>query len=129
MWRATGVEPTELIASTPGCSRSASTATLSPWTTLNTPSGSPASSHHSERLANRVTVDISRHVLGELALEQVRDAAGELDHLNAAGNFAHGVGQHLAVLRRDGARQLMSALVQQGAIGKEDARALGQRRC
>src|SRR5918995_4740783 len=43
MWRAIGVEPTKLTAAMPGCSRIASTATLSPWTTLNTPSGTPAS--------------------------------------------------------------------------------------
>src|SRR3954462_5744241 len=44
MYFATGVEPTNLSASTSGWSSSASTATLSPWTTLKTPSGSPASS-------------------------------------------------------------------------------------
>src|SRR5918994_7268726 len=43
MYRAIGVEPTKLIAATSSCSSSASTATLSPWTTLKTPSGTPAS--------------------------------------------------------------------------------------
>ena len=43
MYRAIGVEPTKLTAATSGCSRSPSTATLSPWTTLKTPSGRPAS--------------------------------------------------------------------------------------
>ena len=53
MYSAMGVEPTKEMASTSGCCRSASTATLSPWTTLNTPSGSPAclSSSASSRLA------------------------------------------------------------------------------
>jgi hypothetical protein len=37
-----------------------------------------------ERLADRVDVDAGRDLLGELALEQVRDAAGELDDLEAA---------------------------------------------
>lgn len=32
-----------------GCSRSRSTAGLSPWTTLKTPSGSPASRHRAAR--------------------------------------------------------------------------------
>ncbi len=32
-----------------GCSRMASTATLSPWTTLKTPSGTPASASRSAR--------------------------------------------------------------------------------
>src|SRR6202012_2427124 len=42
---AIGVEPTKLTAAMSGWSRMASTATLSPWTTLNTPSGSPASAY------------------------------------------------------------------------------------
>src|SRR6476659_2879390 len=40
---ATGVEPTKEMAPTSGCSSTASTATLSPCTTLKTPSGTPAS--------------------------------------------------------------------------------------
>src|ERR1700685_2940502 len=42
---AMGVEPTKLTALMPGWPRMESTATLSPCTTLNTPSGSPASAH------------------------------------------------------------------------------------
>src|SRR3954447_10044679 len=42
MYCATGVDPTNEIALTSGCSSSASTATLSPCTTLKTPSGSHA---------------------------------------------------------------------------------------
>ncbi len=42
MYCAIGVEPTKDSADTSGCSSSASTATLSPCTTLNTPSGNPA---------------------------------------------------------------------------------------
>src|SRR5258708_21564602 len=38
-----GVEPTKLTAWMVGWARIAFTATLSPWTTLKTPSGSPAS--------------------------------------------------------------------------------------
>ena len=49
MWRATGVEPTKLTAAMPGWVRIASTATRSPCTTLNTPSGSPASASSSAR--------------------------------------------------------------------------------
>jgi hypothetical protein len=40
-----GVEPTNETAATPAWSSNASTASLSPCTTLNTPSGSPASAH------------------------------------------------------------------------------------
>ncbi len=43
MYFAIGVEPTNDTAWMSGCSRIASTATLSPWTTLKTPSGTPAS--------------------------------------------------------------------------------------
>src|ERR671937_2154713 len=43
MYLAIGVEPTNETAAMSGCSSTASTATLSPWTTLNTPSGTPAS--------------------------------------------------------------------------------------
>src|SRR5687768_10380409 len=42
MYLAMGVEPTNETAATSGCSRMRSTATLSPWTTLKTPSGKPA---------------------------------------------------------------------------------------
>src|SRR5581483_3279107 len=44
---AIGVEPTNEIAAMSGCASNASTATLSPWTTLNTPSGRPASASSS----------------------------------------------------------------------------------
>jgi hypothetical protein len=42
MYCAIGVEPTKESAFTCGCASSASTASLSPCTTLNTPSGRPA---------------------------------------------------------------------------------------
>ena len=42
-WRATGVEPTKLTASMPSWARIASTISLSPCTTPNTPGGRPHS--------------------------------------------------------------------------------------
>ena len=57
MYFAIGVEPTKEIAATSGWSSRASTATLSPWTTLKTPSGSPASAYSS---ATRFEADGSR---------------------------------------------------------------------
>src|SRR3954469_2887412 len=57
MYLAIGVEPTNDTAATSGWSSSASTATLSPWTTLKTPSGSPASAYSS---AIRFDTDGSR---------------------------------------------------------------------
>ncbi len=47
MYCAIGVDPTNETAATSGESRIASTATLSPCTTLNTPSGRPACCHSS----------------------------------------------------------------------------------
>ncbi|MCY1414621.1 hypothetical protein D9M71_300760 [compost metagenome] len=49
MCRAMGVEPTKLTAWMSGWARIASTASLSPLTTLNTPAGRPASSSSSAR--------------------------------------------------------------------------------
>src|SRR5688500_6867380 len=43
MYFAIGVEPTKEIEAMSGCTSSASTASLSPWTTLKTPGGRPAS--------------------------------------------------------------------------------------
>ena len=54
MYFAIGVEPTKDTESTCGSVSSVSTASLSPWSTLNTPSGSPASFHSS---ASQFAVD------------------------------------------------------------------------
>src|SRR6476646_10775057 len=48
MYSATGVEPTKLTPLMSGWSSIASTASLSPWTTLNTPGGNPASWNRSQ---------------------------------------------------------------------------------
>src|SRR5258706_13414995 len=57
MYCAIGVEPTNEIAATFGCSSRRSTATLSPWTTLNTPGGKPASA---SSCAHNIEADGSR---------------------------------------------------------------------
>ena len=144
MYSAIDDEPTKPIALTRGSVSSVSTASLSPLTTLSTPSGSPASRNSSamphrhrrialrrledegvaagdrgralphrdhgreverrdagddaERLAHRIEVDAGAGAFGELALQQVRNAAGELHHLEAALDVALGVGEGLAVL-------------------------------
>ena len=51
-----------------------------------------------ERLAQRIEVDAGAGAFGVFALQQMRDAAGELDHLEAALDVALGVGEGLAVL-------------------------------
>src|SRR6266705_663222 len=57
MYCAIGVEPTNEIAAIFGCSSNRSTATLSPWTTLSTPGGRPASVNN---LAQKFAHDGSR---------------------------------------------------------------------
>ena len=59
---------------------------------------------HAQRVALGVHVDAGRDALGVAALEQVRDAARELDHLLAARDLADGVGEDLAVLGGDDRR-------------------------
>ena len=50
---------------------------------------------------------------GIFALQRMRDAAGEFDHLEAALNVAAGVGDHLAVLGREQVRELVHVLFDQ----------------
>ena len=54
-----------------------------------------------ERLAHGKQVDARAGALGEFALEEVRNAAGELDDFEAALHVALGVGEGLAVLGRE----------------------------
>jgi hypothetical protein len=68
---------------------------------------------HPDRLAQRVRVDLRADVLGVLALEQMRDAAGELDHLDAALHRAHRIGQRLAVLLGHYAGKILLVSLQQ----------------
>ena len=72
---AIGVEPTNETDATPGCVSSASTASRSPWTTLNAPSGRPASASHSA---------ISSDADGSFSLGLRMNA---LPHASASGNI------------------------------------------
>ena len=81
-----------------------------------------------ERLPDGVAVDVGRHVLGELALEEVRQAAGELDHLESAADLAHRVRQHFAVLARQDLGEVALAALDELAEGEEDARPGSERR-
>ncbi len=65
---------------------------------------------HAERLAQRVHVDAGAGALGVLALDQVRDADGELDDLDAALDVALGVGDGLAVLDGEQFGELVDVL-------------------
>ena len=51
-----------------------------------------------ERLAVGMRVDLRPDIARELALQEMRDAAGELHHLDAARDLAQRVGMRLAVL-------------------------------
>ena len=57
----------------------------------------------------------------------MRDPAGELDHLEPAGDLAHRVGEHLAVLGREDAGDLLTTFVQELADVEHQLRALGER--
>ena len=68
---------------------------------------------HAQRLAQRVAVHAGSDAVGELALQKLRDAAGELHHLDAAGDLARRIGQHLAVFTSDQRGQLVAVGLQQ----------------
>ena len=153
MYCAIGVEPTNETAATSGWSSSVSTASLSPCTTLKTPSGRPACCHSSATSSDAegsrslglrtkalpqaiatgcihigtitgklngvmpaTTPSGSRNeyvstsggdLVREVAFEQMRYAAGELDDLEPAQHLAAGVGEDLAVLAGDQLGQLV----------------------
>src|SRR5439155_18323649 len=62
---------------------------------------------YAQRLADRIQIHARGDVVRELALHEVRDSAGELDHFEASLDRALGVGEHLAVLVRDEERELV----------------------
>ena len=78
------------------------------------------------RLLRGVHVDAARDLLGVLALQQVDEAGGELDVLDAARDLAGRVGEHLAVLARDDRGELGGALLQQLAQAEEHVGALDE---
>src|SRR5204863_720763 len=80
-----------------------------------------------KRLANRVDVDACRRLLGHAALQEMRDAAAELDHLEPARDLAQRVREHLAVLARKELRDLLALLVEELADREEELRPLRQR--
>ena len=80
------------------------------------------------RLAERVRVDAAGDLIAVLALEQLRDAGGELDDLPAADHLAPGVVERLAVLGADDRRELVLVLDEQLAEREHDARARRHRR-
>ena len=70
-------------------------------------------SHHTQGLAQCPVVDAGGHLLGVIALEQLRNAGGEFDDVDATRHLALGIGEHLAVFGGDGVGQGVFVLVQQ----------------
>jgi hypothetical protein len=66
-----------------------------------------------ERLAQGPVVDAGRDLVGEVALQQLRDAAGELDDVDPTCDLALRVGEDLAVLGGDHRGQRVAVLLQQ----------------
>ena len=60
-----------------------------------------------QRLPDRPAVHVRRDVLRELPLEELRDPARELHHLEPSLHLATGVGEHLSVLAHDRAGELV----------------------
>ena len=79
-------------------------------------------------LLHRVHVDAARDLLGALALQQVHEARGELDVLDAAADLALGVGEDLAVLVREDRGELVLALDEQVAELEEHVGPLDEAR-
>ena len=76
--------------------------------------------HHAERLADLVDVDPGADLLAESALEQVRDAGGELEVLEAARDLAERIGPDLAVLARQVGRDLLAMLLHEVPDAEHD---------
>ena len=72
-------------------------------------------------LAHGIHIDTRCHVVGERALQQMGNAAGELDDFEPPGNGTHGIGVHLAVLGGDDACQGVHVVVQESLELEHDA--------
>ena len=73
-----------------------------------------------ERLADLEDVHAGRRLLGETALEQVRDAGGELEVLEPAGDLTQRVRGDLAVLGGQQRRDLLAVLLDQVPDAEHD---------
>ena len=74
-----------------------------------------------------MAVDAGPDVRRVFALLQMRNAAGKLHHFQAAGQFAHRVGEDLAVLFADKTGQTFHILFQQRFEAEHHTRALKRR--
>src|SRR6185437_10840412 len=67
----------------------------------------------SERLAQRPVVHPARDLVGEVSLEELRNAAGEFHDVDRARHLALRIGKYLAVLRGDEGGDLVATAVQE----------------
>lgn len=84
-------------------------------------------SHHTQRLSDRPVIQVSRYLIGEVALEQLRDATGELHDIDTTRHLAHGIGKHLAMFGSDHVGQRLLVLVQQLEEFEQHARPADRR--
>src|SRR5262245_17626495 len=77
-----------------------------------------------ERLPVRPAVDLGTDIAAVLALDEMRNATGEIDHIDAAGQFAARVFMRLAVLARNRPRDLIRVAVEQLLETKHEFRSL-----
>jgi hypothetical protein len=78
--------------------------------------------YNTERLAHGIDVDARAGAVAELALQEMRNPAGEFDDLDATLNVALGVGDRLAVLARERVGEAVGFLRDQLEKFEEDAR-------
>jgi len=81
-----------------------------------------------ERLARRPVVHARRDLFGVVALQQLRNAACEFDHVDAARHFTLRIREDLAVLGGDDRGEFVAMLVHQFEELQHDARAADRRR-
>ncbi len=81
-----------------------------------------------QRLARGPVVDTRRNLLGVVALQQLRDAAGKLDDVDTARHFPLRIRKHLAVFGRDDGCELVAVFVHQFEETQHDPRAADRRR-
>ncbi len=82
---------------------------------------------HAQRLTQIPVVDAAADLVGEIGLQQIRNAAGELDDFDTADHFALRVREHLAVFTRDQHGKFVVVLVQQFLELEQNASALDRR--
>ena len=77
--------------------------------------------HDAQGLTQCPVIDAGRDLICEITFKKLRDATCKLNDINAAHDFALGIGKDLAMLLGDDRRQLVLARVEQGQEVVHDA--------